>query len=82
MTEYAYTVLWPGLTALLASLCLVLVHRFIAHRWPKRRLLATLFEKDFRERHPGRFVIAWMAVVCLWLICVAVLYSIAETTAH
>ncbi|HYL25774.1 MAG TPA: hypothetical protein VEV21_15395 [Burkholderiales bacterium] len=82
MTDYAHSVVWSALTALLVLACLFFLYCFISPRSPQREFLRIFADKQFRDRHPVRFILSWAVVVCVWLGCTALLYSLAETTAH
>jgi hypothetical protein len=82
MTGYAHTFIWPALSASLATASLFLLYRVISRRWPKLEFRRLLTDRQFRSRHPVRFVLTWVVVVCVWFVCTALLYGVAETTAH
>lgn len=74
MTYYAQTLIWPLLTAVLAVVILLSLHRLVARRWPKLKLL----DRQQISRHPIRFVLGWVAAVGVWLACAALIYGLAE----
>jgi hypothetical protein len=80
MTYYAHTIAWPLLTLLLAVICLILLDRLISLKWPKLRFHRMLFNRHFRDRHPVRFVLSWLAVIGVWFACTALVQSVARET--
>jgi hypothetical protein len=78
VTYYAYTLVWPLLTAVLAAALLLSLRSLLMRARPTRRLHRSLFDRKELSRHPVRFVIAWIAVVGVWLACTALIYGIAD----
>ncbi|HZE60080.1 MAG TPA: hypothetical protein VE085_05950 [Burkholderiales bacterium] len=67
MTYYAHTLVWPLLTAVLAG---------VLFFWLRPRLGKLLLDR----KHPIRFMLAWLALVGVWLGCTALIYGAAERT--
>jgi len=82
-------VTWSGyaffaslITFLLALLALVLLERLVRRGAPRRRIGWILFDNTYRERHPVRFVFAWIFLVAIWFLCGAVVWLSSDQLDH
>ena len=57
----------PFAALVLFGLIVLPIELVLAKFWPEGRLKRVLFDRTFRDRHPGKFTVVWLVLmVLLW----------------
>ena len=58
----------PLATSAFFAIVVIPLELLLRKIWPESRVKSLLFDRTFRDRHPGTFVVVWLVLIVL-LVC-------------